>query len=516
MKKILFFCLLFIGINSIKSQTYELNFDAKVIKSYGSLKKGTIVHIKSMKHEVVYGVEKSINEKVTITTTNSKPLHTYILETDQGDVTVKDKLEQVLEVDYKDAQNFWDVQIIFNVLEQLSKKGIQEDLRAEMEDDALEYINRVQLSGLAFDDPYLESYIYGVISKLVPSVLIDGRPGNVNLLIVSNPTANAAMFPNGSLLITTGLISLLHSEEELAAVLAHEIAHFVLDHSVQNYNKMQTRIKRAEFWAGFATVMTGVAEGVAAVKNPYYIPGGATIAVAAASSQIALEVCKRLGMEYNRAQESEADELAVELMNVMGYDSNALATALSRIEDTMKQERSIEMYFASDHPALVDRIKKAGTPSNKRDKDFEKIISFAVSNAASMKIQDRRFRQALPLLSQNISNNVAVADDYIQKANCLLYLRNDNNAYTEVNSLIKEAKVLAPDNINIYKPEILVLLRNKDYKKATALLLEYKERLSKMMVIDNNLPEDIWSNAYRFANSEFHWAENMAVKLRSF
>ena len=508
MNKVFLFCLFFVSVSLINGQTFKLDFDAQVVKNYDILKKGTTVHVKSMTHNVTFE---------TIPGSNAlKPINTYTLNTDVGDVKVKDKLEKVLEVKYKNAQNFWDVQILFNVLEQLSKKGIQEDLRAEMEEDALEYINRVQNNGLAFDDPYLESYIYGIISKLVPSVLIDGRPGNVNLLIESNPTANAAMFPNGSLVITTGLISLLHSEEELAAVLAHEIAHFVLDHSVQNYNKIQTRIKRAEFWAGFATVMTGVAEGVAAANNPYYIPGGATIAVAAASSQIAAEVCKRLGMEYNRSQESEADELASELMKVMGYDSNALATALSRIEETMKQERSIEMYFASDHPALVERIKKAGTPTNKIDKDFEKIISFAVSNAASMKIQDRRFRQALPLLSQNITNKVATADDYIQKANCLLYLRNDNDVYSEISLLIKEAKQLAPTNINIFKPEILVLLRQKKYKEASALLLEYKDRLSKMKVRDDNFPEAIWLYTYAFANSEFLWTENMIAKLRSF
>ena len=514
MKKTIVYCLFMLCPYLLSAQTYELNFDARVVKSFGVLKKGSSVHIKSMTHDVKF--DETSGSIMITGSGNVKVIDSYTLNTDQGDVTVKEKLEKVLDVNYRDAQNFWDVQIIYNVLEQLSKKGTQVELRAEMEEDALEYINRVQSYGLAFDDPYLESYIYGVISKLAPSILIDGRPGNVNLLIQRNPIANAMMFPNGTLVITTGLISLLHSEDELAAILSHEIAHFVLDHSVQNYNKMVSRAKRAEFWAGLATILTAATEVAVAANNSYYKPGIATVAVAAASSQIATEVCKRLGMVYNRKQESEADDMAIELLKIMKYDPNALSTALSRIEETLKQERSHEMYFASDHPALNIRIAKAGIPSKIVDKNFEKIISFAVSDAATMKMQDRRFRQAMPLVSQNINNNVATADDYIQKANCLLYLRNDESTHSEVTSLINEAKKLAPNNINIHKTEILALLRQKNYGGAKSLLATYKERLLKMRSSDNNRPEDIWSIAYKFATSELVWADDMSMKLRSF
>ena len=513
MKRLFVFYLLTIGAIVVNAQTYELNIDAQVLKNYAIFKKGSKVHIQSMTHEVTFSEASSGG---IMGSSGPRILDSYTLNTDAGSVNVKDKLEKVLEVNYSDAQSFWDAQIIFNVLEQLSKRGTQQELRAEIEEEVLEYINWLQIKGSTFNDPYLESYIYGLISKIAPSILIDGRPGNINLLIVRDPVANACMFLNGTLIISTGLISLLHSEDELAAILAHEIAHFVLDHSIQNYNKMQSKMKRAEFWAGVSTALAGVAEGAVAINNPYYTPGGATIAVAAASSQIALEVCKRFGMQYNRNQESEADDMATELMKVLKYDPNALSTALSRIEEALKKERSVEMYFASDHPALVDRIKKAGTPSLKKDVNFEKIISFAVSDAATIKIMDRRFRQALPLVSQNINNNVATVDDYIQKANCLLYLRNDANTFTEIGSLINEAKKMSIDNINLYKTEILYYLRQKKYKEALSLLTSYKQKLSDMTKNRNILPEELWLYTYRYANSELIWANNMSDKLRSF
>lgn len=484
------------------AQTYDINFDAQVVKNYKIFKKGTQVHVNTMTHELDFNAVE-------------RPADVYTISTDKGDVSVKEKLEKVLDVNYKSAQNFWDAQIIFNVLEDLSKNGTQESLRAEMEEDVLEYISRVCRNGLEFDDPYLESYIYSIISRLAPSVLIDGRPGIVNLLILSDQTANAAMFPNGTLVITTGLISLLHSEDELAAILAHEIAHFVLDHSVQNYNKMKKAKDRAEFWAAFATGLAVASEVYASVKNPYYIPGKATAAVAATAAQIANSVCERLGMKYKKEQETEADEIAVELLKVLNYDSNALSTALSRIEESMKRERSVEMYFASDHPALVQRIKKAGTPSNEVDKNFEKIISFAVSDAAMMKMQDRRYKQALPLFAQNINNNVATADDYVQKANCLLYMRNDKEVYKEVMQLISLARNASPNNINIYKTEIIALLRQNKYSEARTMLNSYSDKLQTMLK-NNSRPEQIWTRAYEYASRELLWVDEMSQKLRSF
>ena len=494
--------LSFVSIIS-NAQTYDINLDAKVLKNYSVFKAGTEVKIHSMKHELTFD-------------DFGRPYHSYTLSTSVGEVKVKEKLEKVLEVDYRNAQNFWDSQIIFKVLESLTKNGTQESERSEMEEDVLEYISRVQKNGLVFNDPFLESYIYSIIAKLSPNMLIDGRPGIVNLLILSGTTANAWTYPNGTLVITTGLLSLLHSEDELAAILAHEIAHFVLDHSVQNYNKNVKAQKRAEFWAAFATVLTGVAEGVAASNNPYYKPGLATLAVAIAAEQIAADVCKRLGMMYTRKQESEADDVAAELMKVMGYNPNALANALSRVEEAMKQERSVEMYFASDHPALTERIKKAGTPDLRVDENFERIISFAVSDAANMKMQNRRFRQALPLVSQNIQNQVATDDDYIQKANCLLYMKNDPKSYAEVLSLIDEAKKINSNNINIYKTEIVAYLRQDKYGEAKKLLNAYKGKLTSILENKDNIPEQIWARNYSYAQYEISWVNDMIQKLQPF
>ncbi|MBQ8501557.1 MAG: M48 family metallopeptidase [Bacteroides sp.] len=398
----------------------------------------------------------------------------------------------------------------------LEKKGIQNSLRAEMEKDALEYISKVKAYGLEFNDPYLENYIYSLIAKIAPVTIVDGRPGNVNLLILEDATLNACIYPNGTLVINTGLLSALHSEDELVAILSHEIAHFILDHSIDNVNKNKARQKRAEFWAALATGVAAVAEGVVASQNKYYVPGAATLGVAMMASTIASNVIERLGMKYNQDQEYEADNLAIQILTLLNYDKNALATALNRIEDQMLIERSNAMYFASyTHPALIERINKAGKAQKDISQQFEKEVSFAVTSTARMKYEDRRFRQALTYATQNIENQVATAEDYIIKANCILALRNDMQSNTQVIELINTAKSLDPTNINIYKAEILANLRLKDRNKASDLLNSYHSKLEEMRSQLNEIKSGVfWETTNRFINVEQEWSNRMRIKLQ--
>ena len=220
-------------------------------------------------------------------------------------------------------------------------------------------------------------------------------------------------------------------------------------------------------------------------------------------------------MEYSHKQEMEADEYALQVLDFLGYDHQALASALTRLEEVQLIERSKAMYFSSlSHPALVERIEKAGGANLKEDINFERKISFAITNSAITKYYCRRFREALKGVSQNIENNVATADDYLIKANCMLALYDTEDSNKEVLSLIQQAKKLQPDNINIYKAEILVNLRLNKIDTAIAELKEYNIFLIELnKELPSILNESIWLNRYRFTNLEQIWVEKMLIKL---
>ena len=502
-KTITLIIYLFIAIIT-NAQSYKVSLDATLNDDFKKMKTGTKVTI-----------SRVINTIDTDDFGNLKNKHFVVINKDT--VLYDNRISNRFDFSYDDIQDLWDQKIICNVFEELESNGIQESLRSEMEDEALSFINQQKEYGLVFNDPYLESYIYSLISKIAPKTLIDSRPGNVNLLILENPAMNAGMYSNGTLVINTGLLSALHSEDELVAVLAHEIAHFVLDHNVQNVNAAISRKKRAEFWATLATGLTAVAEGVAAVKSNYYIPGGATLGMAVLSSAVAKQVVDRLGMKYNLEQEEEADKTAIQALEILGYDRNALASALNRMRNVMEQERSHVMYFQSyTHPALVKRIQDAGKPQDISSSDFEREMSFAVTSTARMKFEDRRFRQVLPLVEQNINNGVATAEDYILKAHCLLSLYNDPQSNTEVLDMVNMAKNLDESNINIYKAEILANLRLEKHIVAQELLSQYIQRLNEMELSLKEIESDrAWDNTHNFISTERDWAKRMIVKVRA-
>lgn len=502
-KQITFFIALLIAIIS-NAQTYKVDLEATLNDDFKKIKEGTHVKISRVIHTL------DLDEYE-----NLKNTYSIVIGTDT--IPYDDRISSRFDFKYKDIQNLWNQKIICNVFEELESKGIQENLRSEMEEEALSYINKQKEYGMVFNDPYLESYIYSLVSKIAPQTLIDGRPGNVNLLILENPTMNAGMYSNGTLVINTGLLSALHTEDELVAVLAHEIAHFVLDHNIQNVNAAVARKKRAEFWAGLATGLTAIAEGVAAVKSNYYVPGAATLGMAVLSSSIASQIVDRLGMKYNSEQEEEADKTAIQALEILGYDKNALSTALNRMKEIMVQERSNVMYFQSyTHPALVKRILDAGKPQDIENQKFEQEISFAVTSTARMKFEDRRFRQVLPLVDQNIINGVATSEDYILKAHCLLALHNNEQTNMEVLEMINMAKSLDETNINIYKVEILANLRLKKYVISQELLAQYVQKLNELGLSLRDIKSDkTWDSTNQFITTERDWANRMAIKVKA-
>ena len=356
----------------------------------------------------------------------------------------------------------------------------------------------------------LENYIYGLVNKILPLDLLHYSPYNINIIIQQNPELNAFCYPNGTIVVNTGLLANLHSEDELVAILSHEISHFVLDHSVQNVIAAIERQKRAEFWAAFATGLAAVAEGVIMAKNEYYIPGAITTSVAAASAAIASDAVDRLGMKYNHNQEYEADGLAKEILQILGYNDSALATALKRIANDLKTEGYgyALLLDSKSHPSLKSRIDKQGTPDSSIEKDYEQMVSFAVTNTAKFKFENRRFKQCMALVAQNIVNGVGTVDDYMLYARCLLAFENTPESNAQILELLEKAKVIDPlrHNINIDKTEILVYLRLKQYDKAQTLLSAYQERIAAMGEEFKHV---------MFFEQEHNWATNMLIKLKA-
>ena len=404
-------------------------------------------------------------------------------------------------------QSFWDVQTIAS-LPSLSRLSDLYGIRSAQEEDVMNYVSNLEKLGYTFDDPYLLSYLYSLLLKVFPNRKLDGFPYSMNIVIANDDSMNAYVFPNGTMIINTGLLANVHTEDELVAIMAHEIGHFAANHSLVNIQKQEQRANRAEAWAALATVLAAGTE-VYMGSQGYYTGGAFTATTAVLSSAIVDSAMSQIGIEYSRTQESDADDMAVAALGLLGYDTNALSTVLSRMAELYNEEGNWAAYYLSgDHPSLNERIAKHGQPDLRRDHEFEKKVSFAVTNMAVSKYNLGRFAQALKYVDQNIEIGVATDDDYLIKANCLMNLRNDKSSMSEALALIRKAKTINSENINILKAEILAAIRLEQFADAHQLILEYQDRLQDSMSL-----VEFGSPVYNSLSDEFDWSRRMGVKL---
>lgn len=155
--------------------------------------------------------------------------------------------------------------------------------------------------------------------------------------VVNNNEVNAFALPGNHVVVHTGLIYMCDNPEELAGVLAHEIAHLEKRHVIE---RMRTE--------GIITLIEGaVAQG-----------GGATVASA---------VGELAGLAFSRDQENEADEVGFTFLTNSNVRPNGMATLFRK----MKADSEISGYipeFMSTHPELESRAqniesKCAGLPN---------------------------------------------------------------------------------------------------------------------------------------------------------
>jgi predicted Zn-dependent protease len=351
-----------------------------------------------------------------------------------------------------------------------------------MEDEALEYINYAKANNLLFNDSYLESYLYSLAYKIYPSRIGDGRPGILNIKISKDTDPNAFVYPNGTMFLTTGLLSAISSEEELIGVMAHEISHFVLDHSIININKADQRKKRAEFWANIATGVALAAELYTASNDEYYVPGAFTVSKAIIPHTFAAQFNERMGLKFSREQEVAADICAKNLMRYIHIDPTSLSSVLSKIKTyNIKNGNYFALTGKGTHPSIDYRISKIGDPtSDFKSIDYDRTVSFVNSFNAIIEFNNHHLEQCAKLVNRNIKANVATEGDYILLALVTTYMFDNKEKNLEALSYINKAKGLnvVPD-ITVYKQEAIIQIRLKQNQKAKLALSNYLESLDK-------------------------------------
>jgi len=207
-------------------------------------------------------------------------------------------------------------------------------------------------------DRALQAYVTRLGTRLVPRWMQDlpeDDPGKVvfRFYVVDDPAFNAAAYPDGSVIVHTGLLKVMQNEAQLAAVLGHEIAHVTHEHGRERFEGERTRTR--------ATGLLRRVGEVAGVQAPTSVQVG--------NERVDLSQVARIGVGalsnvHNRGRESQADRVGLFYMVEAGYDPREAATVWRRLAEATKPANAIQAitrradtFLFSSHPESAARAR---------------------------------------------------------------------------------------------------------------------------------------------------------------
>lgn len=222
-------------------------------------------------------------------------------------------------------------------------------------------------------NPWLEDQLFSVFSHLLSQTQM-GQP--IALLIINDPQINAFAVPGGLFALNTGLVTSARNMDEVAGVMAHEIAHVTQRH----YSRSQEAFKGQGLLA-----LAGVLVGALVASQA---DGDAGAAVMMGSQAALLD--KQL--TYSRNQEREADRIGMQYMYTAGYNPQSMADFFEVMHRATSRVSFLPDFWFT-HPLTTERMSEARLRANQlprvksslRDEEFDilKQYTLVVSNQAT-------------------------------------------------------------------------------------------------------------------------------------
>lgn len=419
------------------------------------------------------------------------------------------KAPAIIELTPENIEEFWFSQYINNrMLIHFKKKGYRLPLRGEVMNEAADYLGSV--NDLFYLNKHTRSYIENTFAHISPRRLDKKRPERLRVEILKSPNPDAYMLGNGTLLITTGLLSAVDSADELMAVMVSEIAHYVLDHQVINVGKERGRVRSAKVWGSILTFIAAGVETILTENNEHYIPGGILLTASITEMFITEAAIQKLGMGYSDMQYFTADDIAINFLRMNNMNTTALSSALHKIKAFYTSENDSYALSKKGGYGNVDaRIARLETPSDSIDPAFLRQMSDVTTFNAIVQYDSKNFEAAEQLAKKKIRHGCATDDDYLVLVQANMgYVDNPNNNERNL-KLIRSAKSISESpNLGLYKQEIVLLMRLKRKAESFDAIEEYKTMLIEFR-------QQAINDDFAWANSEISWCDKMYRQTKS-
>ena len=366
----------------------------------------------------------------------------------------------------------------FNVPEIGSGIGLIDQQKEKMIGEKV--FREVQRQMPVIQNPWLEDQLGNVFSHILSQTQV-GQP--IGLVIINDPQINAFAVPGGLFAINTGMVTSARNIDEVAGVMAHEVAHV----SQRHYSRSQEAFKGQ----GVLT-LAGLLVGALIASQA---DGDAGTAVMLGSQAALMD--KQLN--YSRNQEREADRIGMQYMYSAGFNPQSMADFFE-VMDRATSKVSFLPDFWLTHPLSTERMSEARLRANQfpqvksslHDEDFEilKWYSRVISNQTT--------EQQLQILANrnNFAGQLALSAFYLKQGdyvlaqqvldqakkqqrlnNLLVLIQTDiylgQNKTEQAYQAIQSAARIMPENRALALKLAEVLIRQNDVVQAQNLIQRF-------------------------------------------
>lgn len=283
---------------------------------------------------------------------------------------------------------------------------------------------QLRARGQVLEDPLLTEYINEIGHRIAPHA--NDGDHRFTFFVVDDPAINAFALPGGYIGVHTGLLQATRSEDELAGVLAHEVAHVTQRHIARaiHANQRQSILSTAIM---LGAILAGAASGSSdAVQGAIAVGQGTAI-----QQQI----------NFTRQHEYEADRIGIDALSQAGFDPNGMASFFEVISRSTRPVEYRTPEFLRTHPVSSSRIAEAR--SRARSLPPGTNVSSKSYGIAKARAQVKSFERAGLAVAYYEQQDYASQSDADRYGRALAYLR--DGRYNEARPICEELANREPD-----------------------------------------------------------------------
>jgi predicted Zn-dependent protease len=225
----------------------------------------------------------------------------------------------------------------------------------------------LSMDGL-IEAPALQAYLEKVLAKTLDAY--PDAPRDVRVFLEASDRTTAFATPRNEIYVSLGLLDLLESESQLAAVLAHEAGHIQLNHFArQEYFDTQRELMTAGATIGILGLAAAdvriqrMPAGQLHMSQRDPLGTGADMAKLATITWMINTLSDHvLNAYWNRRQEEEADLFAVDALVKTGYDPRGTAAMLRRLGEKQEERGNLFDFIAKQRAEVEAELAKVDDP----------------------------------------------------------------------------------------------------------------------------------------------------------